>query len=116
MRHDDKQLAAKRRIKTLTDKKDMLLLRQKERRNIVNRCIESAKKHCELCIRKAAQVVAMTRRYDELKAREKFLEDEIFKKKKSLENMRKKVSSKKFDLERGQIQKSVKAMKKERGW
>eukprot|EP00794_Sanderia_malayensis_P006124 gene6124-6828_t len=116
MRNEERQTNAERRMKTLSDKKDMLLLRLKERRNIVNRCIDGAKKCYELCIKQATKVVAVTRKYEELKEREKFLEDEIFKKKKLLAKMKKDFSCKKFDLERTQVQRSVKAMKKERGW
>ncbi len=116
MRNEERQISAKQRLITLKDKKEMLMKRQTERRNIIKRYIDGAKRNCELSIRKAAQVVKINSKVQELKTREKYLEDKIYKTRKATEKMRENVKNKRFELERGQIQMSVKQMKKERGW
>ena len=116
LRQDDVQLHKKRRIQRLTERLDMLNLRQTEQRNLVKRRIDEAKKYCELSVREAAKVVVASKRLETLKTKEKELEDKLFNGKKELKKARQKRKEKEFEVERANIQKSVKAMKKERGW
>lgn len=115
-RQDDLQLHKRRRIHQLTERLDMLKLRQTEQRNLVKKRIDEAKKYCELSVREAAKVVVANKRVDVLKAKEKELEDKVFNIKKDLKRVRQMRKEKEFEVERTNIQKSVKAMKKERGW
>ena len=116
LRQEDLQQHKNRRIQQLIDRLDMLKLRQTEQRNMVKRRIDEAKKYCELSVREAAKVVVTTKRIDTLKKKEKELEDKLFNIKKEIVKVRKIRKDKEFDVERANVQKSVKAMKKERGW
>ena len=116
LRHDDLQLHKKRRIQQLTERLDMLQLRQTEQRNLVKIRIEEAKKYCEMSVREAAKVVVVDKRVDALKVKEKELEDKVFNIKKEMKKVKQMRKEKEFEVERARIQKSVKAMKKERGW
>lgn len=115
-RQDDLQLHKGRRIQQLKDRLDMLMLRQTEQRNMVKRRIDEAKKCCELSVREAAKVVVTSKRVETLKKREKELEDKIFSIRKELKKTKQLRKEKEFEVERANVQKSVKAMKKERGW
>ena len=115
-RQDDLQLHKQRRINQLTERLDMMKLRQTEQRNLVKKRIDEAKKYCELSVREAAKVVVANKRVGVLKAKVKELEDKIFNIKKDLKKVRQMRKEKEFEVERANIQKSVKAMKKERGW
>ena len=115
-RQDDLQLHKQRRINQLTERLDMMKLRQTEQRNLVKKRIDEAKKYCELSVREAAKVVVANKRVGVLKAKVKELEDKVFNIKKDLKKVRQMRKEKEFEVERANIQKSVKAMKKERGW
>lgn len=94
----------------------MLKLRQTEQRNIVNRRIEQAKKSCEASVRAAARVVVTSKRMQMLKEKQRELEEKVVKTRREMKKLKKDTKEKEFDLERTVVQKSVKAMKKERGW
>ena len=116
IRQEDLQQQSIRRITQLTDRLDMLKLRQTEQRNIVSNRIEQAKKSCEASVRAAARVVVSSKRVQMLKEKQRELEDKVIKTRKEMKKLKKDTKEKEFDLERTIIQKSVKAMKKERGW
>eukprot|EP00112_Aurelia_sp_Birch-Aquarium-sp1_P024868 Seg803.4 transcript_id=Seg803.4/GoldUCD/mRNA.D3Y31 product="hypothetical protein" protein_id=Seg803.4/GoldUCD/D3Y31 len=116
IRQEDLQQQSIRRIAQLTDRLDMLKLRQTEQRNIVNRRIEQAKKSCEASVRAAARVVVTSKRMQMLKEKQRELEEKVVKTRREMKKLKKDTKEKEFDLERTVVQKSVKAMKKERGW
>ena len=116
LRQEEVQLCKKRRIDKLVDRLDMLKIRQMEQRNLAKKRINEAKRYCELSIREAAKVVIASKRVKALRQAEKEFEDKIFIAKKEMKRIKKQRKDKEFEVERTLIQKSVKAMRKKRGW